>query len=271
MHRHAVGDGRPPARIGAGVEIAFEDHAGDVPSASAPMVAFICGGMALGGRHHRFVAGVGKRRRPAGLQRHEADERLQRNIELGAEAAAGGGRHDAHLFRRQGRAPSPCRRGPYRAPACRRRRPACRRPYRHSRLPARYRRARHRRSRWRRTTVTAAPASAASGSPRSTKPLVSRLPGRFAWISAAPSACASHGLQQMRQLGPARSGNPTGRDRASPRARRRSAPPPRRETAQRPRPAPAGRRRARMTPKQFSPGMSAAVKIADDAGMFLRA
>ena len=29
MHRHAVGDRRPPAGIGAGVEIAVEDHAGD--------------------------------------------------------------------------------------------------------------------------------------------------------------------------------------------------------------------------------------------------
>ena len=29
MDRHAVGHGRPPARIGAGVEIAGEDHAGD--------------------------------------------------------------------------------------------------------------------------------------------------------------------------------------------------------------------------------------------------
>ena len=68
MHRHAVGDRRAPARIGAGVEIALEDHAGDAAVVHPRRcVAVIDRRVALGGRHHGFGARVGERRRAAGL------------------------------------------------------------------------------------------------------------------------------------------------------------------------------------------------------------
>ena len=193
MHRHAVRHRRAEARIRPGVEVAVEGHADDLAVRIHADRRLHRGRMPLGGRDHRFMTRVGKCRRPAGLQRDQPDQRLQRHVDLGAETAAGRGRHDAHLFSAASRAPARCRRGPYAVPACRRKLPACRRPSARSRPPARYRRARHRRSRWCRSTTCVAPFSAASGSPRSTSPLVSTLPGRVSCSRTASAFSASHG------------------------------------------------------------------------------
>ena len=59
MHRHAVGHRRAPARIGAGVEIAGEDHAGHAAlGIGADRRLHRCR-VTLGGRHHRFRTRVG--------------------------------------------------------------------------------------------------------------------------------------------------------------------------------------------------------------------
>ena len=98
MDRHAVGHRRPPACIGSGVELAFEHHADDLAVGVRADACPHGGWVALGGGHHGFGARVRERRRSPCLHRHQTDQRLHRNVELGAEAAAGGGRHDPHLF-----------------------------------------------------------------------------------------------------------------------------------------------------------------------------
>ena len=56
--------------------------------------------MALGRRHDRLGARIGHPHRPVQAPRRNGDERLDRQIELGAEAAADGGREDPHVLRR---------------------------------------------------------------------------------------------------------------------------------------------------------------------------
>jgi hypothetical protein len=53
--------------------------------------------MALGGRGHRLGAGVDEPDRLAGHPRRHREKRLDRYVELAAEAAAAGRRADAHL------------------------------------------------------------------------------------------------------------------------------------------------------------------------------
>ena len=96
MHRHAVGDRRAPRGVGAGVEVAVE-LAGEQPALgvaaepgarSAPDGAWSwppCSPAACRPGH-----------RPAELPRRDRQQRLHREVELAAEAAAAGRRHDAH-------------------------------------------------------------------------------------------------------------------------------------------------------------------------------
>ena len=100
VHRHAVGDGRAPGGIGAGVEIGGEIHRRQPPVARRADLGADAGGMALGRRHDRFGARIDHPHRPVQPPGRERDERLDRQIELGAEAAADRGRDDAHLRRR---------------------------------------------------------------------------------------------------------------------------------------------------------------------------
>ncbi len=57
VDRDADGDGRTPAGIGAGVEIAVEPHGGDAGPRVAADAGGHCGGVALGRRLHRFATG----------------------------------------------------------------------------------------------------------------------------------------------------------------------------------------------------------------------
>ena len=74
---------------------------GEAPSASAPNVAEIRAGW-------RFVVdaidsgrGIDAADRPVEDERGDRDERLEREVELAAEAAAAGARDDAHAVGRQ--------------------------------------------------------------------------------------------------------------------------------------------------------------------------
>ena len=97
----AVGDGGAPAGIGAGVEDAFELERGEPARRVAAEPGGDARGVALGGGDHGLAAGVGHPHRPAGLERGEAEQRLQRDVELAAEAAADGGGDDPHALGRQ--------------------------------------------------------------------------------------------------------------------------------------------------------------------------
>ena len=101
MDRHPDRHGRPPAGIGAGVEIAIEVQPADPPVGIDPGPPGHPRRVALGGRGHAVAAAVDDPRRPSGLQRHQPDQRLHREVELGAEAAAGGRGDDPHPLGRQ--------------------------------------------------------------------------------------------------------------------------------------------------------------------------
>jgi hypothetical protein len=96
VHRHAVGDGWPPRGIGAGVEVG-RHLAGQQPAlAIAAEPGGDARGMALGRGRHAFRPRVDQGDRPAKLPRRHRHQGLDREIELAAEAAAAGRRHDAH-------------------------------------------------------------------------------------------------------------------------------------------------------------------------------
>ena len=101
VDRNAGRHGRAPAGIGAGVEFAFEGHADNAAVAIGGEAAAHRGGVPLGGGDHGFMPGEDHAAWLAGLQHGKAEKRLQRDIQLGAEAAAGRCRDDAHLFKRQ--------------------------------------------------------------------------------------------------------------------------------------------------------------------------
>ena len=110
--RHAVGAGGvdgdavrhrgAPARIGAGVEDALEVQRGEAAGGVAAEPRLEPRGVALGAGEHGLRPGEGHAHRPAGPERGEAEERLQRQVELAAEAAADGGGDDADALGRQG-------------------------------------------------------------------------------------------------------------------------------------------------------------------------
>ncbi len=160
------------------------------------------GRVALGGRGHRFLPRVGERCRPARLQRDQPDQRLQRHVDLGAEAAAGRRRHDAHLLRRQAEHQR-------RVVAVHMRR--LRAGGNHQRVAIHAREAGLRLDIGvldiggldrRRRRHAPRVASAASGSPRSTNPLVRRLPARLSCRRAAPSFDRIARFEHMRLLAP---------------------------------------------------------------------
>ena len=97
MNRHAVGHRRPPARVGAGVEHGIHFHGLKVALGIGAEARVHARRMALGAGHQAFGAGVHACHRPAEQPRRERDQRLHRQVELAAEAAATRGRHDAHL------------------------------------------------------------------------------------------------------------------------------------------------------------------------------
>ena len=101
VHGDAVGDRRTPRGIGAGVDGGGEVHGDEAAAPVAAGTGLHAGGMALGGRLHRLGAGVDHPRWAAGPERDEADQRLQREVELGAEAAARRRWQDADAAGRQ--------------------------------------------------------------------------------------------------------------------------------------------------------------------------
>ena len=97
MDRHAIGDGRPPRGIGAGIEgrrhVAGQELALGIaaePGARCARDGAWCWPPCFPAACRRRRTG---RLELPGRQRHQ---RLQREVELAAEAAAAGGRHDAH-------------------------------------------------------------------------------------------------------------------------------------------------------------------------------
>ena len=100
VDRHPVGDGRAPRRVGAGVEVAGEVEGEQPAVAVARRAGAHLGRMALGARLHRLGPLVDQAHRPAELPGRDRDERLHREVELAAEAAADRRRHDVHLLGR---------------------------------------------------------------------------------------------------------------------------------------------------------------------------
>ena len=97
MHRHPAGDRRAPACIGAGVVGALEGEAGQParriaagPRGDARRVALRAAGHALRPRQHRAHRPP---QQPGGDRQH----RLDRDIQLAAEAAAAGRGDDPHI------------------------------------------------------------------------------------------------------------------------------------------------------------------------------
>ena len=173
------------------------------PSASQPSAARMRAGWRL------VVAAIDSGRvkvmrtgRPVS-ERREAEQRLHREVELGAEAAADRRGDDAHPLRRQaehGGGVVAVHVGRLGAGADHQ---ACRRRARRRRPPARYRRARRSRCAISAVATCAAAASAAAASPRRTRPSISRLPGRSRVdcgrvrrrAASAGSASAGSGVQ----------------------------------------------------------------------------
>ena len=252
VDRHPVGDGRSPRRIGAGVEVAGEVEGDEAAVGVARRARLHRRRMALGARLHRLGPLVDQAHRAAELPGGDRDQRLHREVELAAEAAADRRRHDVHLLGRDlqhardlvavhvGRlragedadaaqrraacvdaAPRRSRRSPPRARCRRARRDASRRSrWRDAmRRRARRRRRRARRGRGRARCRGSARAAACRARPRR---------ARRRSLRARRAACSGSARRRRRSRP------------ASPR-RRRARAPPRRESARRRRRAPAGR------------------------------
>ena len=98
---HAVRHRRAPARVGAGVEDAVEVEGGQPAVGVAAEAGGDRGRVALGGGRHRLAAGEGHARRAAGREGGEAEQRLDAEVELGAEAAADRRGQDTDALGRQ--------------------------------------------------------------------------------------------------------------------------------------------------------------------------
>ena len=101
MHRHAVGDGRAPARIGAGIQLRMRPEAGERAGRIAADPRLDQRRVALGGGRHALRPGVDVGDRLAGEPRRQRDQRMDVEIELAAEAAADRARDQAHRLLRQ--------------------------------------------------------------------------------------------------------------------------------------------------------------------------
>ena len=100
VDRHPPGDRRSPGGVGAGVEIGAR---GEGPEAAFRIAAEArpdARRMALGRARHALGALVDQGDRPLDQGRGEREQRLHREIELAAEAAAAGRGQDAHPLRR---------------------------------------------------------------------------------------------------------------------------------------------------------------------------
>ena len=103
MHRHTVRHRRPPGGIGTGVEGAIEVETAEPPVLGRTDTQPHVRGVPLCGRLHRLDAAVSDAHGSIQFPGGQGHIRLQREIELGAEAAAHRRRHNAHLLRRQPR------------------------------------------------------------------------------------------------------------------------------------------------------------------------
>ena len=96
VHRHAVGHRRPPRRVGAGIEVGPHLEGGEPALCVGRRLGPDARRMPLGGGGHGFRARVDDAHRTPGHPRRHRQQRLDRHVELAAEAAAAGGRADAH-------------------------------------------------------------------------------------------------------------------------------------------------------------------------------
>jgi hypothetical protein len=101
MHRHAVGDGRAPARIGAGIQFGMRPEAGELAISIAADARLDQRRMALGGSGHALRPRVDVGDRLVREPRRQRDQRVDVEIELAAEAAADRARDQAHRLLRQ--------------------------------------------------------------------------------------------------------------------------------------------------------------------------
>ena len=97
MDRHAARHGGPPGGVGASVEGRVEFDRLQRAVGIAAHARLDRRGMALGARHHALGPLVDAGDRRAGEPGGKRRERLDRDVELAAEAAAAGARHDPHL------------------------------------------------------------------------------------------------------------------------------------------------------------------------------
>ena len=101
VNRHAARHGRSPGGVGARIEGRVEGDRLQPAVGIAAHARLDRRGMALGARHHALGPLVDAGDRRAGEPGGERRERLDRDVELAAEAAAAGARHDAHLRGRE--------------------------------------------------------------------------------------------------------------------------------------------------------------------------
>ncbi|MDB5376378.1 MAG: hypothetical protein JWR00_824 [Rubritepida sp.] len=97
MHRHAAGDGRAPARIGARVVEALEIQRDEAALRIAAGASDDIGGVSLGAGRHAFRTGPDGADRVLHHPGRDGEHRLDARIQLAAEAAAAGRGDDAHI------------------------------------------------------------------------------------------------------------------------------------------------------------------------------
>jgi hypothetical protein len=101
MDGNAVGHGRAPGGIGAGIEVGLHLEGGELAGRIAGRPRPDPRRMTLGGAAHGFRPAVGAAHRPPQLPGRKRDQGLERDIELAPETAAAGRGDDANLFRLQ--------------------------------------------------------------------------------------------------------------------------------------------------------------------------
>ena len=101
VHGHAVGDRRPPGRIGAGVEIPAQHEPAQLAVPRGPEARGYVRRMPLGGRGHGFGPGVNATHRPVQQPGGDREDGLHRDVELAAEATTAGARQHADALGRE--------------------------------------------------------------------------------------------------------------------------------------------------------------------------
>ncbi len=96
VHRHAVRHRRSPRGVGAGVEVGLHLEGREPALRVGRRLGPDARGMPLGGGGHGLRARVDDAHRAPRHPRRHRQQRLHRHVELAAEAAAAGGRADAH-------------------------------------------------------------------------------------------------------------------------------------------------------------------------------